>query len=261
MSTQSTHNFKPLYEFTIEVQREVGKQDEHEENGVTTIVKTKVKEPAPVFVCFKKPSRAEREDADTYRAVQWQEYVKKGVLPEALLLKTYSNSGGILDDLQKAEYNGLRAKLLHTMEDYQRARVAKEPIADLTEQILILRDKIIQFEREQNVFFENTAEAKARNKLTEYLVLHQSYKRDSVEKPWEPMFSGLTTEDRAVSLENAEENADEIYIKARERLWFISALYIQLGGDISKDDIAAFEKQPDEKPNGSSSETVTPAAS
>lgn len=256
-STQSPHNFKPLYEFTVNVMREFEKTETREENGASVTTKTKVKEPTPLFLCFKKPSRAEREDADTYRAAQWNRYLEKGLMPEAILSRDYANRGGVMDDGQKAQYHQLRSKLLDRMEEYQRLTALKdEGAAAVRDEIMILRDEVIRMEREQNVFFANTAEAKARDRLTEYLVLNHSYTREAPDKPWVPLFKGDSLDARLTDIESREDSAEEVYALSKDRLWFIAALYVSLGGDVSKKDIEAFEEQL----TAESDDATTPAA-
>ncbi len=236
------NNYKYIYEFEAKVEKEVTKVEKKEENGAITTVETKVKESVPVFFAFKKPSRAEREDAEEYRARKWGEFVKKGIMPEAILLKSYANYGGILDEEQKKYYIKIRASYAEKLERLQLAKISKdeEKSIELMSESLRLRDEIIEFERNQSAFFENTAEAKSRNKLIEYLILKLTYFKSSSDKQYEPYFKGEEVDEKLKFLENLEDSKDELILKVWGQLLFISSLYVSLGGDLKKEDIEEF---------------------
>lgn len=238
------NDIKYIYEFSIDVLKEIEKTEQKEENGVITTITSKVKEKVPMFFAFKKPSRAEREDAEDYRVKMWGEFVKKGVMPEAILLKNYSNYGGILSDDQRKNYQKMRVDYGNKLELYQLSKISKdEKSSELMGEIITLRDNIISFEREQNTFFENTAEAKSRNKLIEYILLNMFYYKDNNDKLYEIYFKGNNLSEKYDFLEHLEETENEIYLKIRDRLAFVASLYVSLSGNIKKEDIEEFTNQ------------------
>jgi hypothetical protein len=245
MSTQSSHNFKTIYEFTIDVPKEVEREESVTEGDVTTIKKIKEIQPTPVWFCFKKPTRHDREEADLYRTEQWTKFMDRNILPEAILLKKYANYGGILNDFDKEKYAALRTSYVEATGEYQLARVQKkdEEALKLLNQVFMLRDQIIQFEREQNAFFENTAESKARTKLTEYSLLNYSYTKSAPDGQWVPYFKGATLDEKYDNMDALEETGDVTYYKVRDKLLFVASLYVAVGTSLSKEDVDAFEKQ------------------
>ncbi len=241
-------SFKFIHEFSIATEREIDKTESREENGATVTTTTKVKESTPHFFCFKKPSRVERENAEEYRAQQWGEYVKRGVLPTALLLKTYANGGGTFNDAQKADYHQLQETYVLKSQEYQLAVVQKEAgkASVALKELLLLREQIVELERSQSDFYENTAEAKAKFKMTEWLLLHLSYHRASPEAAWEPYFKGADLAAKLDNLDSLEESNDETYQKARSELTTvasIAALFIMGGGVLTKESVEAFVKE------------------
>ncbi len=114
----------------------------------------------------------------------------------------------------------------------------------ITTDILDLRERFIRLQQSQESFFANTAEAKARNKLIEWLVLHLSYHRVDEAKPWEPFFIGEDTTSKIVNLEKMEEGEDDLYLKSRDQLTFIAALWVSLGGNLKKEEIDMLMKVP-----------------
>lgn len=245
-------NIKTLYTFTVLSDKLVDEAVERVENAGTPEEKvitetTKVNKPTPTYFAFKKLSRAERENAEEERASWWSKYVEKGILPEALLLKTYANLGGILSEDQKEQYTTDRVDLSLKIDELMILKatkdVTKEAVASLTGEMIDLRDKIIRFEQEQSSFFENTAEAKSRVKVSEYLTLFQSYARDSDEKPWVPYFKGNTVAEKLDSMEKLEEDNDIIYNEARPQLVFLASFLLNSNYIATTADIDEYLKQ------------------
>lgn len=228
-------NIKTLYEFSIDVEKEIEKVETKNENGTETTIKTKVKESVPVYFAFKKASRNERESAEEYRVAVWGKAVERGILPQAIIAKQYSNYGGIFSETQKKEYNELLETVSNKRKEYETSDdINKER---LKIEIQKLGEKIMEFENSQSEFFINSAEAKARNKTIEWLVLNLSFTRDDNTKEWKPFFLGDSLEKKYESLEKMEEEESEFYIKTRERLMFVAAMYLALGNSIKKEDI------------------------
>ena len=150
-------NIKTIYEFDVKIEKEVEKVETKIEEGKETITKIKVKEPVSTFFAFKKPSRSEREGCEEFRAASWGKCIEKGIMPEAVLLKTYSNHGGILSDGQKQEYNDLIAAIESKTKEYD--KIDGEDKEKVLKEIVNLREQIYTFERSQSGFFDNTAEA------------------------------------------------------------------------------------------------------
>jgi hypothetical protein len=234
-------NHKSLYEFEVLVEREVEKTITTEKDGKTITETTKSKEKVPVYFSFKKPSRAERELAEEERVSWWSRYVEKGILPEALLLKTYANYGGILSEEQKKYYDELQLDLHNTIEDIYQAKALnkddKEMIDVLTKKMIDLRGKIIDFKQNQSVFFDNTAEAKAKGKLIEFLLLNLSFFKKNKEDNWNMFFKGDNLEQKLEYVESLEESEDELYNLSKDKLGFIAAICASSGSSLKKEEI------------------------
>lgn len=245
MSTQSPHNFKTIYEFTIEVPREIEKETTRQEGDKTITEKVKVTEPCPQFFCFKKPSRDEREEADAYRAENLTRFIERGIISEAVLRMKFSGTGGALSEEQNERWVKSKMDLLEKMRQYQllhSIQKTEEAIA-LSKEIVKLRDEVIAIQAAQSILLDGTAEARARNKLTQYLALMFTYTRDSAEKPWVPYFSGDTIEKKFAALDAFDESEDAVFPKVWSRVELLSVLYISAGGAITKDEIDAFDKE------------------
>lgn len=244
--------FTPFFEFTVTLPKEVDQVSTRVEgegpNAKTISETTKVTRNVAVPVCLKKPSRVEREDADVERAVWETQYITKGILPRALLLKHYNNYGGVLSDQEKKDYDAFRTEAdLLTKELellYVTEKENEETIRQKTKRWHEVREWIIQFEQERSVFFNNTAEAKARQKLIEWYVLHLAYYKpvnpDESIGEWTPLFEGTTTEEKLESFDEMAENQDQMLAKSRSMLEFLATIVASNNGSVSKEEIAEF---------------------
>lgn len=191
------------------------------------------------FFAFKRPSRAEREDADSWRAGWYNRYLEKGLIPEALLLKQYDEKGGIYTEAQKDEMKAIRTEMIENEFATQKAQSSQDRplIAKLANDLHDLRERFARLYRIKESFLQNTAEAKAVQRLTEWLVLFMSYYRADATQPWVPFFPGASEEDKYASLDGMEEN--ELYQKSISNLNAVSELFIASGGSLKAEDLVA----------------------
>ncbi len=250
MSTNKS--FVPLYQFAVSLPKEVDQVNtriEGEGAAAKTVTETtKVVRPVSVPVCLKKPSRVEREDADVERAVWETHFITRGILPQAILLKTYANYGNILSDDQKKAYHKMLAdydlldielRRLLSFDKENKVTIEATALAKVD-----LKEQIMDFQQEQAVFFKNTAESKARQKLIEWLILHLSYvqdvKADESLGDWRPMFAGRTTEEKLTSFDKLIDEESPLFAKARPMLEFLATVLASSDGTVSKEEVEAF---------------------
>lgn len=241
-------NFTPLFTFNVSVSKEVDETATRIEGDKTITETVKIKRSVSVPFCLKTPSRAEREDADIERAVWETTYVNKGIMPQAQLLKVYANHGGILSDFDAKKYNQLQADFLLAEGDLKRLQVSapddKTAIEEAALRFVTLRQEIIDFQQQQSVFFSNTAEAKARVKLTEWVLLHLTYYKpvNAAGEPteWTPFFAGKTTAEKFAALDEYAETQNELWAKSKSMLEFMATAWVSGGDAIDKDELEAY---------------------
>ena len=163
---------KSLYEFSVvdSVEKEVA--ETKEENGEKVTTYKKVKEDTSYSFIIKKPTRSEKEEAELIRVQYFSEYIKRGILTQAMLSKTYANYGGVLSDDDLKYYTNLKIQLFEKMQEFKLHSVQEDKVksAEVLQVINELETKLTRFEYEQGKFFNNTAEDKARNKLIKYFL-------------------------------------------------------------------------------------------
>lgn len=244
----------PLYTFSVRSQREVPETTTREEGGKTISETVKVAKTVNIPFCFKKPSREEREEADLQRSIWWSKFFEAGVLPHALLVKKYSDAGGILDthdrtiqdELFRAEQDWLKLSSSKAETDEE-----KDALDKARRRFLDLRQSFVEIQQQQAPFFENTAENKARQKLAEWLTLNLSYYKpegylegtDSKEHEkheWKPFFPGETTEEKLRAFDKMVDEQNELLAKAQPVLTFFATVWASSDGNVTKEEVEAF---------------------
>jgi len=221
---------KELFSFNITVNKEVEKTETKEENGQTITVTQKVKEDVPVRIIIKQPSRKNMEDADLQYSVEMSNCVKKGILTKGMLTKKYSDTGGMFSEDDAKELMKLYSIVVSWQNELTRVvsktDVNKEAETDLIDKILAAKARIVQLESDNLTLFNNTADTIAQNNVIRWFCLNMSHTKVMPNGNIEPMFKGLTTEEKLAQLYVMDETEDVVYTKAFLKLMtFVSFWY------------------------------------
>ena len=233
---------KELFSFNITVNKEVEKTETKEENGQTITVTQKVKEDVPVRIIIKQPSRKNMEDADLQYSVEMSNCVKKGMLTKGMLTKKYSDTGGMFSEDDAKELMKLYSVVTSWQNELTRVvsktDVNKEAETDLIDKILAAKARIVQLESDNLTLFNNTADTIAQNNVIRWFCLNMAHTQVMPNGNIEPMFKGLTTEEKLAQLYVMDETEDVVYTKAfRKLMTFVSFWYFSK--NVKKED---FEK-------------------
>ena len=247
---------KIIYEFKVtkeeEVEEETTRNKKNKESGemekVTTV--KKVKKDIPYNIKIYEPSRRQVEDADMEFSIEMSKCIKRGILTKAMLAKKYSDSGGLLTEDDSKELIRLYKELAELQNDLGRlmsrkkkTQEEKDKEGELTEKFAAARKRIVDLETTYQNVFNHTADTKAQNKTVLWYLLNLSHVEtpDGVE---EALFPGDTPEERENSYYAKDENEDELYELAREKLMtFVSFWYFSQNA--SPEDFAKLESDID----------------
>lgn len=222
-------NIKLIYTFNV------NKTTESQENGET------VKKKTPVYFGIKKPSRAEKEEAELVRSEYLSKYIRRGVLPEAILSKTYDNQGGTITENERASLIILQLQLIEKQEEYKKLGVekaSKEELDKISAEITSIYNEISEIQFKHSMFYENTAEFKAKTKMISYLAGVLTYFRKEENAEWERYFESDVLEEILNKSDELEESEDEVYMKAKDRILFAVSFYVQNPSLTDKDEIS-----------------------
>lgn len=245
--------FPALHSFTVAVERPVDVITTKIENEGTPQAKTvtetsKVTKTVNVPFAFKSPSRPEAEEADIVRAVWWTKYMERGVITEAILIKKYTNEGGTLPEEDRKLLNDLQTEFADVQVKLTEAEVLHKDSPELLRPLRLrffdLREKITAIHRSQSPYFENTAEAKAREKHIEWLVLNMAYFKqyhsDESLGEWEPFFPGKTMEEKLAVYDKMVEEKNELWAKSKSMLELLATFYSSSNGTVTGAEISDF---------------------
>jgi len=216
---------KELYSFNVSrvVRSEVPHIKKTKDGPVETT--KKVKKTIKNRIVFTKPSISQREDADFFYGQKFNEYINAGFLTKAMLAKKMGDLGGmtsksasdtvsdvILENIEAArtiEFFGGSKEL--NEEQKAKLKNAERTFADT-------KKTIYEYEISLRDQFGQTADAKAEQKLIEWLVLNFSYYEDTVEGKDKtqlfPIFQGDSYEHkRNLLLLLQEDEEDDVSIE------------------------------------------------
>jgi hypothetical protein len=197
-----------------------------------------------------KPNRKMKEDGELFFASETSRFAKAGVLPRAAWNTILSNGGGSISDKERELYGDLLIKfrdlsfelqsiLLKTESEKTEAEKLKSN--ELIKELDNIRKEIQSFESSQIEIFENTAEAKARNRTILWWVLNLAYeiKGDSIES----ILTGESFQERLDTYDALYENEteNEFILSMIKRFTYLITIWY-LGRATSTEDFSLFDK-------------------
>jgi hypothetical protein len=197
-----------------------------------------------------KPNRRLREDGELFYATETSRFAKAGVLPKAAWGTILSNGGGTISDQDREQYGNLLLKFRDLSFELQsilikgesdRTEVEKNRSNELIQDLDNIRRDIQNFEASQIAIFENTAEAKARNRTILWWVMNLSYEKDG--ENYKSIFEGPSFEDKLLQYDGLEENENkyEFLLGVMRRITYLITLWF-LGRAETKEDFQDFDK-------------------
>jgi hypothetical protein len=197
-----------------------------------------------------KPNRRLREDGELFYAAETSRFAKAGVLPKAAWGTILSNGGGSISDQEREQYGNLLLKFRDLSFELQtilikgegeRSDAEKKRSDELINDLDDIRKDIQNFEASQIAIFENTAEAKARNRTILWWVMNLSYEKNDTE--YKCIFKGESFEEKLLQYDGLEEdeNKYEFLLGVIRRITYLITLWF-LGRAETKEDFESFDK-------------------
>ncbi len=195
---------------------------------------------------IKKPNATERDIASETRSQYTSYYMEKGLLPEAVLRKKLSDLGGVVSQTEGKSYLESQLQLLTLESEYQllKSEGKEEESKVVFAQWNDTKRRIIAFETEQNMSLENSAEAKARDKMIQYYIYQLLYwlpKPDSTD--YVPYFTGKDFEEKTAYAYNLDDNEDALYHRVVPLTQLFISYMLYSRGPANPDDINALPKE------------------
>jgi hypothetical protein len=195
-----------------------------------------------------KPNRRLREDGELFFASETSRFAKAGVLPKAAWNTILSNGGGSISESEREDYGKLLINYRDRSFELQSILIKSEGtrteqdnkrIDEIIVEIEEIKRNIQGFEAEQINIFENTAEAKSRNRTILWWVLNLAFKED--DGKYVPFFTGETFNDKLDNYDLIEEGGDTGLSDTIKRFTYLITLWF-LGRIDTAEDFQAFDK-------------------
>jgi hypothetical protein len=211
-----------------------------------TLTKTELID-TPVKIILKSPSIKERSEAEEFQAIEWNKAVSSGIMTKKMLVKMYSDSGGVLSKEEIKFYDSLVNEYNSLLTEYQELSLVKgkknqetkDKLEEILDKLKSIYSDISQIDLAREDLFRNSAESRAKDKTIQWLTLFLTY----IEKNGKPVqfFSGDSYSDKLEDLFAKEDSGDEFDLEVLKK----SSLFISLWflGKISeKEDFEKLEK-------------------
>ena len=139
--------------------------------------------------CILKPTRKMKEDGELFYASRLSQFISAGILPKIVWDKMFKDCGGIISSADQKEYSDLFVEFseFKNSVDALSSTLAKDRTADeqgriqfLEAQVVRVRKRMQEMEMAQVNAFENTAEAKARNRTIVWWAANLAIEEDAV---------------------------------------------------------------------------------
>ena len=231
---------KELFSYTVNVTKEVEKTETTEQNGSTVTVTKKVKEEVPVRVIIKQPSKKNIEDGGLQFSVEMSNCIKKGILTKGMLMKKYKDTGGSFSEEDQKELDRLSIIINAKSDEYRATSDDQvEKRKAILEEVVTARRRAIELQTAHDALFANTADMIARNNSIRWYCLYMTYVQEMPNGEIKPMFPGTTLEEKIAALDKMDDEQDELYVKAYNKLsLFMSFWY--MGTNVTKEDLEKF---------------------
>ena len=239
---------KELFDFTVKINKEVEKTETREEDGKTITVTSKINEDVPVRIVFKQPSRRDTEEAEIQFSVEMSNCIKKGILTKGMLVKKYSDTGGIFSEDDDKRLTAMYIDIAKLQREYvaleNGTAEQKQKAEAVLEKLAATRKEMVDLESTYLNLFNNTADVIAQNNIIRWFCINLAHKQEGGGKI-EPLFTGSTYEQKLENMRDLDEAEDPLYqVAFRKLATFVSYWYFSKNA--TKEDFKKLEKDIEE---------------
>jgi hypothetical protein len=227
-------DLKELYSFTIFEDKEVIVEETttDEATGQEITIKKKTIEKSPIQIILKKPTRRQIEEADLEYSVEISRCIKKGILTKAMLAKKYSDTGGLMSELESTKLVDLYKEIYDLQGDLSKLEAVTNKTDEINEKIKSVivkstaaRKEIVEIESSYRALFDHTADSKAQNRVLLWYILNLTYIQKEQDEKAKSYFEGKDFDEKLDSFYKKEEQSSEQYLQLSKKLSTLIAFW------------------------------------
>ena len=251
---------KELYSFPIKrkVKQKISVEKENAKGKIVETFKTKTKTVSNRVV-FAKPSFADIENAEFFYGQQYNDFINAGYLTRFLLNNKIGDSGGSSSKLSseiinKAFVDNMEAaKVIEFYEGQKDLNEEQEKkLQEAKETFAETQRTVAEFEEFYRIQYNQTAEAKAEQKLIEWFIFNFSYYEDKVNDSVElfPLFLGDDFDQKRahyLQLCEDEEDIEDISLLDNKAIFDLSFHTLARVANLWYNKMGANQKEIEEK--------------
>ena len=249
---ETRKKMKEIYSFTFEKKEKTKrtevsrtKNEETGEEEEVSITK-EVEEPVAYRVILKQPTRRQVEEAELEFSVEMSNCIKKGILTKAMLAKKYSDTGGLLSEVDAKALTKMYVKYGELTQESEKIQVKIKKTEDdekrlkaLAEEITTLRKDIVDVETSYSNLFNHTADVRAENRVIQWYILNLTLIQKEDEDESKPLFEGIDFEDKLERYYEYEEEGNDFYDLVGSKIAALFSFWYYSSGIVTRAD---FEK-------------------
>jgi hypothetical protein len=194
-----------------------------------------------------KPNRKSKEDGELYYASKLSQFIAAGVLPRIVWDKVFKDSGGIISDVDRKQYSSLYVNLANLKNELDILSAKgkslneeeKQKISAVEGEMVDVRRQMQQFEMDQINAFENTAEAKARNRTIIWWAANLAV--EEVDGSFQHLLNGETVEDKLDYYDEIVENDEFLSVVFSRINYLVTIWYV--GGASSEEEFKSLDEE------------------
>lgn len=192
-------------------------------------------------------NRKLRDLGDEFYTSTYSKLIRKGILPRAVFKASIENMGTTVSDSKQKSYDEtyeLWASKTFALEQKKKDGANASDLTLFEGEIAALREKLVQFQVDEFLVYQNTAEAKAQQKTITWFALHLSYESKGVNsdgsQKYEPLFQSADLEEKLDEYDELIE--DEFYLGVMRRIHYLVTLWF-LNGIEDEKEFADLDKK------------------
>jgi len=188
------------------------------------------------------------EEAEIQFSVEMSNCIKKGILTKGMLVKKYSDTGGIFSEDDDKRLTAMYIDIAKLQREYvvleNGTAEQKQKAEVVLEKLAATRKEMVDLESTYLNLFNNTADVIAQNNIIRWFCINLAHKQEGGGKI-EPLFTGSTYEQKLENMRDLDEAEDPLYQAAFRKLaTFVSYWYFSKNA--TKEDFKKLEKDIEE---------------